>query len=146
MNTKTIAALAVAAACLGGCASITEGTHQAITVNTNPPGASCVLNRTEGRIASIASTPDTVTIRKTKHDITIVCDKAGYQTATFMNHSGIEAMTFGNAILGGGIGWAIDSSTGSDNKYTSPVNISLVPEQASMAPAPAPAPAPAATK
>ena len=143
MNTRLIAALAVGATCLGGCASITEGTHQAITVNTNPPGASCVLNRTEGQIAQIASTPDTVTIRKTKHDITVVCDKPGYQTATFLNHSGVEAMTFGNIVVGGGIGWAIDSSTGSDNKYTSPVNISLVPQQASMAPAPAPAPAPA---
>jgi hypothetical protein len=46
-------------------------------------------------------------------------------------------MTFGNIVVGGGIGWAIDSSTGSDNKYTSPVNISMVPEQASAAPAPA---------
>src|SRR5262249_3554101 len=106
MNTRLIAALAVGATCLGGCASITEGTHPALTVNTNPPGASCVLNRTEGQIASIASTPDTVTIRKTKHDITIVCNKPGYQTATFMNHSGVEAMTFGNIVLGGGVGWA----------------------------------------
>ncbi len=28
---------------------------------------------------------------------------------------------------GGGIGWAIDSASGADNKYTSPVNITLVP-------------------
>lgn len=35
--------------------------------------------------------------------------------------------TFGNIVLGGGIGWAIDSASGADNKYTSPVNITLVP-------------------
>jgi len=146
MNYKLLAAaFAVGATSLGGCASITEGTHQAITVNTNPPGASCVLNRKEGQIATIASTPGDVVIRKTKYDITVVCDKPGYQQATFMDHSGVEGMTFGNAILGGGIGWAIDSSTGSDNKYESPVNISLVPVQPAMpvAPAEPPAAAPA---
>jgi len=142
MNYKFLAAaFAVGATSLGGCASITEGTHQAITVNTNPPGASCVLNRKEGQIATIASTPGDVVIRKTKYDITVVCDKPGYQQATFMDHSGVEGMTFGNAILGGGIGWAIDSSTGSDNKYDSPVNISLVPVQPAMPAAPEPAPA-----
>jgi hypothetical protein len=141
MNYKLLAAaFAVGATSLGGCASITEGTHQAITVNTNPPGASCVLNRKEGQIATIASTPGDVIIRKTKYDITVVCDKPGYQQATFMDHSGVEGMTFGNAILGGGIGWAIDSSTGSDNKYDSPVNVTLVPVQPA-APADAAAPA-----
>ena len=40
-----------------------------------------------------------------------------------------------NIILGGGIGWAIDSASGADNKYTSPVNLTLVPLDA---PAPAP--------
>ncbi|MFN4088863.1 MAG: hypothetical protein ACK4QW_07435 [Alphaproteobacteria bacterium] len=41
----------------------------------------------------------------------------------------------GNIILGGGIGWAIDSASGADNKYTSPVNMTLVPLSA---PPPAP--------
>jgi hypothetical protein len=53
--------------------------------------------------------------------------KSGYQMATYYNHSGAAGATFGNIILGGGIGWAIDSATGSDNKYESPVNITLVP-------------------
>lgn len=43
--------------------------------------------------------------------------------------------TFGNIILGGGVGWIIDSASGADNKYTSPVNIPLVPLNQ---PAPAP--------
>ena len=32
-------------------------------------------------------------------------------------------------ILGGGIGWAIDSARGADNKYDSPINITLAPDQ-----------------
>jgi len=36
-----------------------------------------------------------------------------------------------NIILGGGIGWAIDSASGADNKYESPITITLVPQQTS---------------
>jgi hypothetical protein len=128
------AAAAGCAASLCACATITEGRHQTITVYSVPPGASCVLKRKGVEIGSIASTPGTVSVDKTKHDVTILCDKPGYQRATFLDHSGVEAMTVGNAIAGGVIGWAIDSSTGSDNRYASPVTITLTPE-ATAAPA-----------
>ncbi len=112
-------------ALFAGCSSIVEGRHQSITINTNPAKADCVLNRQGVPIGEISSTPGSVLIEKTKHDITIVCNKQGYETATYLNHSGAAAATFGNIILGGGIGWAVDSATGSDNKYDTPVNITL---------------------
>jgi hypothetical protein len=52
-----------------------------------------------------------------------------------MNKSGAAGATFGNIVLGGGIGWAVDSATGSDNKYDSPVNLSMVPLYAAAPPA-----------
>jgi hypothetical protein len=67
------------------------------------------------------------TIKKNKHDITLRCTKSGFQDATYLNHSGAAGATFGNIILGGGIGWAIDSASGADNKYDGTVNITLVP-------------------
>jgi hypothetical protein len=42
-------------------------------------------------------------------------------------HSGAAGATFGNIVAGGGIGWAIDSASGADNKYDAPVNVTLVP-------------------
>jgi len=126
---------------LSGCASVIEGTSQIITVNTNPAGADCSLNRMpEGVIGRVTQTPAGVTIRKTKYDITIKCNMPGYQEATYLNHSGAAGATFGNIVLGGGIGWAVDSASGSDNKYDSPVNISLVPNApvASATPLPPP--------
>jgi len=115
---------------INGCASIIEGTSQTITLNTNPPGADCALTREGVVIGRVAPTPGSVVIQKTKHDITITCAKEGYQDATYLNHSGAAGATFGNIVLGGGIGWAIDSASGADNKYDSPVNITLVPMQA----------------
>lgn len=114
---------------LAGCSSIIEGTSQEIIINTNPPGADCSLVREGISIAHVNPTPGATTIKKTKHDITIECVLEGYQKATFLNNSGAAGATFGNIVLGGGIGWAIDSASGSDNKYESPVNITFVPDE-----------------
>jgi hypothetical protein len=114
---------------LTACSSIIEGTSQQITVNTNPPGADCLFKRQEEVLGHINPTPGSLLIKKTKYDINIVCDKEGYQTATYLNHSGAAGATVGNILLGGGIGWAIDSAAGADNKYDTPVNITLVPEE-----------------
>lgn len=111
---------------LPACSTIVEGRSQEITVNTNPPGASCTLIRQEKPIATISPTPGSAYIEKSKYDITIKCSKPGYETATYLNHSGAAGATFGNIILGGGIGWAVDSASGADNKYDSPVNVTLV--------------------
>lgn len=155
---KVVAAVS-ACVLLGACATIIEGKTQQIFVNTNPTGAACGLYRQGVHIATIQSTPASTLIEKSKYDMWVACVKSGYQMAIYFNHSGAAGATFGNIILGGGIGWAVDSATGSDNKYDSPVNITLVPNQPGQpegpmtlpetfmgtppvqAPAPAPAPA-----
>lgn len=105
-------------------------------VNTNPSGANCEFVRQGNVIARVSQTPGGATIKKTKHDITLKCQKDGYQEATYLNHSGAAGATFGNIILGGGIGWAIDSASGADNKYDGVVNITLVPNAPGAAPKP----------
>ncbi len=72
----------------------------------------CHETPSEGVIGRIGPTPGSVLIDKTKYDITIVCTKAGFQQATYINKSSAAGTTFGNIILGGGVGWAIDSATG----------------------------------
>jgi hypothetical protein len=114
---------------LPACSSIIEGTSQEIVVNTNPAGANCELTREGQVIGRINPTPGAITIKKTKHDITMNCSKDGYEVATYLNKSDVAGATVGNIILGGGIGWAIDSASGADNKYTSPVNVTLAAKQ-----------------
>jgi hypothetical protein len=118
----TLAGLAL----LSGCASIFEGTTQQISVTTTPAGARCTFWRSGTLISDIAATPGTVTIRKTKDDLTIVCDKRGYGTATYINHSGLAMSTFAN-ILTAGLAWAYDSTRGADNKYEGQVSLALPP-------------------
>lgn len=130
---RVFAATAVAFV-MSGCSAITQGTTQEIFVNTTPAGASCTLNRNGVELNRVAKTPGAVTVDKTKHDILIKCNKEGYQEATFYNNSGWEtgsgvAGIALDVVLTLGVSSAIDSATGADNKYQSPVNITLVPEE-----------------
>jgi len=122
-----------AAVSLSGCASIISGTSQQIKVVTNPPGANCELHREGAVIARVYQTPSNTTIQKTKDDITLTCHKDGYQEASYVNHSGIDGATYGNIVLGGAIGWGVDSAIGADNRYDGIVNVSMVPGAAPSA-------------
>ncbi|WP_085935113.1 hypothetical protein [Enhydrobacter aerosaccus] len=130
---SVIGTLAVTALVVSACASMIDGRTQQVLVTTDPPGADCGLYREGGlRIATIQNTPGSATITKTKHDISIVCVKTGYQQATYLNHSGLAGSTAVN-LVGGiftlgistAIGAAVDASTGAGNEYQSQVDIRM---------------------
>lgn len=127
-------AAALVSVCLSGCGTITQGTSQDITITSNPPGGHCDLNRKGEHVATLDKTPGTVKVDKTKNDILLTCTLPGYQEASVNLESGYGAGTFGNIILGGGIGWAIDSASGADNKYPSTANVQFVPLNTAAAP------------
>ncbi|WP_350333933.1 translation initiation factor 2 [Coralliovum pocilloporae] len=112
---------------LAGCASITRGTTQQITISSNPAGAQCTVDQNGTRIADIPSTPQIITVSKSKHDLNLTCNKDGYQTAIHQIPSDVEAMTAGNLIFGGVVGLAIDAGSGAINKYDANVTVTLVP-------------------
>ncbi|WP_428660069.1 hypothetical protein [Reyranella sp.] len=95
-------------------------------MKTTPPGARCTFWRNGGLVADIPSTPGVVTVEKTKVDLFVVCDKAGYSSATYVNRSGLAMATYAN-VLTLGLAWAVDSSRGADNKYEGEIALSLVP-------------------
>lgn len=123
----------IVAACtsvLGGCASIVEGTDQQVIVNSSPEGARCALTR-DGALLGIADpTPQALTLSKSKNDVTIVCEKAGYNEATAILDSEFEAMTLGNLIIGGVIGVGVDAATGALNEYDSQIVVPMTPATA----------------
>lgn len=144
-----LGAVMVGVLSLAGCASVFEGLHQDIMVNTNPPGATCQLIREGATIARIEATPGVVTVRKSKHDITVRCNKPGFYEATYYNNSGTSAAVAANVavdvILTLGISSIVDSANGADNKYEESVNITMIPLTAGQTAAvPAAAPVPVA--
>lgn len=115
------------ASSFGACASIVEGTSQEIAINTQPPEASCELFRDNVVIGIVPSTPGTVTVKKTKQNINVVCKKDGFQQVSQNNKSDFAGASVGNLILGGFVGIAIDAASGATNKYDGEVNIVLQP-------------------
>jgi hypothetical protein len=108
-----------------------------------------VLEREGQSIGSVQSTPASVMVRRRKYDITIRCNKQGFEEAVYVNNSGLASgAVAGNVaadlLLTAGLSSIIDSASGADNQYEGTVNITLIPKSATAATTPAPAQAPAA--
>lgn len=116
---------------LSGCVSVFEGTSQEIKVGTNPSEATCSFEREGQSIGTIAKTPGSLVVRKSKYDITIKCNKAGYQEASYLNHSGTTDTVAVNVVVDllftAGISSIVDSANGADNWYDPAVNITMIP-------------------
>jgi hypothetical protein len=109
---------------VSGCASVATGISQDVTVNSMPPGARCDVLR-EGTKVQTGITPMTVSVEKSRRNISVSCvDGAGRQGVA-TSKSGMEPWFFGNVMLGGLIGMSIDVLDGAVNKYDSPVWVSL---------------------
>lgn len=140
---RLVISLAILAMSASGCASILKGTSQTIAVNTNPPGANCVLRREGGVIATANPTPQIVEVSKSKEDIEVSCQKEGYEDGLTGIASEGDLTTAGNILAGGLVGVAIDAGTGALNEYPPSVSLTL---QKLEEPEPVPAPDPSATE
>ena len=119
-----------AAASLGACATVTRGTKQTWTVQTDPGGATV-----ETSIGfKCDQTPCTFKIkRKANFDVTI--NKPGFKTyhgkVTHQTSGGGAAGMAGNVIVGGLIGIGVDAATGSTQELKpNPLVVKLEPEGA----------------
>jgi len=122
-----LAALALAATAMTGCATITTGADQSITVVTDPSGAECRLDRAGSTIAIVNPTPGTVQVDKSKDTILLRCKAEGFQETTANLSSEFQGATIGNVIFGGLIGVAIDAGSGAMNQYPNEVTLLMIP-------------------
>jgi hypothetical protein len=123
-------ALPIAAAVLAvcsGCATITKGSSQPVTVQTDPAGATCTLTRDGGTVAVVNPTPGTVTVGKSHTDLAVRCTKDGYIDAVGTIGSKFQPMTFGNILFGGLVGIVVDAASGATAEYEPTITIVLVP-------------------
>lgn len=123
-----IAATLLLATFTTGCATITKGSSQSVTINTDPPGANCTLNREGAMIGAVAQTPGTLLLEKDKDTVTVSCKKEGYSESIQPLEAAFQGMTFGNILFGGLIGVAVDGMSGAMHQYPSLVTVLLTPE------------------
>ena len=127
---------------LAGCALVMEGTTQTVSFDTSPQKpAQCNVSNSKGSW-DLNQTPASATINKAYGDIIVNCSsKDGYRGSSVVESSTAGAV-FGNIIIGGLIGVAVDIGSGAAYKYPTKVTIPLTPpaEAAPINPAPISAP------
>ena len=131
-NTRFPVLVIIASCCLSACSTVIEGTSQEVAIYSSPAGADCVVSRDGVLLTSSGVTPFAIDVDKTKDDINVTCMKQGYLPTQTVVRSDIAAATFGNMVIGGLGGWAVDSMDGADNKYSSKIQIPLTPEPVSL--------------
>ena len=110
------------------CATLTSGTSQSILVDViNAPGAICRGTDNKGRQYVWVETPASTTVHKGDGPMTLICEKEGFEKTTMTFDEGLTGATFGNIIIGGGIGILVDTMSGAAQEYPSQVRLVMKP-------------------
>ena len=107
---------------LSGCATVLNGTNVDYQTDTDPGGANIAFLN-----GLTCESPCEVELRRgsdTRVDIT----KEGYEPVYVLVQSRLAGSTFGNILLGGGIGAAVDGGNGASNTLSPrPLMVKLAP-------------------
>lgn len=111
MKKKSLFATAMAIVLLfSSCATIFTGTKDRIQFNSNPSGATVLIDGIE-----VCKTPCSATVKRSLSDKDAEFKLDGYETRIITLDRKFNAVSIIN--LGGLLGWAIDAATGSLMKY-----------------------------
>src|ERR1043166_6573353 len=125
---RLVLAEAIAAPCLG-CASVTRGTTEAISITSTPAGATADVSGLD--VPTTCVTPCVVQARRNA-DITVSIAKPGYESQIIpltKEVPGSGAAGFaGNVLVGGVVGMGVDAATGAAQDHKpNPVIVTLQP-------------------
>ncbi len=113
-----------------GCATITTGTTQSVFVDTfNAQGANCKSIDAKGREYYWPNTPSATTVQKGDAPMVLTCEKPGFKTTVHTVDETLVGATFGNIILGGGVGILVDAVSGAAQKYPNVVKFPMEPDE-----------------
>lgn len=111
---------------LGACATVLEGTSQAVTINTGAVAdVDCSLTSPAFGSRSMKA-PGVVTLEKSKHNVQVACKKEGYHDGQAVITSHFAAAAAGNILFGLSgivIGGIVDAASGAGNKYDAQVTV-----------------------
>ena len=127
-RTACIAVLLPAATLVaGGCATLTTGSSQTLTIVTEPAGAACLLRRGGDVIGAVNPTPGSIAVAKSHGAISVRCTRDGFLAAEQDLTATFQAATLGNVLLGGLIGIVVDAASGASATYEPQLLVLMVP-------------------
>lgn len=117
------ALLAVVSLTAAACASITTDSLQMISLTSDPAEATCTVTGPKG-FSTRVTTPNGFTVPKGGGDLSVTCTKNELVGSAVIKEE-VAGATFGNILLGGFIGLAVDAGTGKMWKYPPVANVVL---------------------
>jgi hypothetical protein len=113
---------------VGGCASITGSKTQPISITAvceaeQVQGASCTITNDKG--VAYVFTPGTAMVSKSTADLSVTCTKDKVSSNATIVKSSNNVNIWGNILLGGPIGAAVDAGTGAGFDYPPTVNVAF---------------------
>jgi hypothetical protein len=114
---------------LGGCASVTRGTTENISIASTPSGVEAVVSGMEA--PTTCMTPCSIVVKRNA-DISITFQKDGYEPQIVPLSrdipTGGAAGFAGNLLLGGVVGMGVDAATGAATDHKpNPVIVTMQP-------------------
>ena len=120
------AVMMVGALALGGCATVTDGVGQDITLTSNAEGAMCSISQGGVEIVPASPVPATHTLRRQGGNLIVTCAADGYETETTALMAGAHPMTVTGVLLTGGlINIGTDMVSGAMHEYQDQAYIHL---------------------
>ncbi|MDN3987959.1 hypothetical protein [Zwartia vadi] len=124
----SLLAILAASLLLGGCASITGGTQQSVSVETRQEtaqvsGAACELVNAKGKW--FLTSPGSVQIQRSNDDLLVTCNKPGLEPGRASVTSIVKPGMVGNFFFGGIIGVAIDHASGAAYDYPNMIQVMM---------------------
>jgi hypothetical protein len=129
---KSMIVASAAALALSGCATLFNGTTQAVVLTSTPAGATASVTNRAGEKVRTGTTPITLTLNRgagyfKPETYTITLTKEGYAPKELVLSGSVSGWYFGNILLGGGIGMlAVDPVTGAMYTFPAKVNAELM--------------------
>jgi hypothetical protein len=106
-----------------GCATITQGTQQAIVFKLEPDDTTCEVSRVgNGVLGRVSHSANVIHVGKDKDDIVVVCNAKGFEQSTTRIVSGATGAGVTGVLLDFGI---TDMITGAMYRYPEDVTIVL---------------------
>lgn len=116
---------------LGACSTVTEGSQQQITFETiGAVDAVCEVNQGVNDYQYQVRPPQTIWVKKSRRDLTVVCEASGNRKAMTVVNTDVAATTFLNVFNGVVPGAAYDAESGAFFKYPDKIVVDFTGQMA----------------
>lgn len=112
---------------LASCATVLAGTTQNVTIDSDPPQATCRATRGTVVLADRLVTPQKINVPRHKETLELTCTAVGMADKQQLIPAGFSGATMGNIFLGGLIGAAVDAGSGANHAYPDHIIVVMAP-------------------